>query len=138
MNTETTDRRSVLDLTIASRRRTAEKVVAEFVEGIGQTGVANAIKWGGVEVIVAEQVVALLTRFEEIRDEDGIDRALEFAASRSDDATRQLGWYDPTSTSTSIASTMVDQAMYKAHRRIIEIAEELRESAAVDAEEDQR
>ena len=138
MNTETTDRRSVLDLTIEGRRTQSEKVVADFHESIRKGDVASAIKWSGVEVIDAEQVVALLTRFEEIRDEDGLDRALEFAAARSDDATRQLGWYDPTSTSTSIASTMVDQAMYKAHRRIIEIAEELRESAAVDAEEDQR
>ena len=135
MNTETTDRRSVLDLTIEGRRTQSEKVVADFHESIRKGDVASAIKWSGVEVIVAEQVVDLLTRFDEIRIEDGDERAFEYATARLEDAERQLGWFDPTSQSTSVASTMVDQAMYKAHRRIVEVVAELRESAAIDAED---
>ena len=135
MNTETTDRRSVLDLTIEGRRTQSEKVVADFHESIRKGDVASAIKWSGVEVIVAEQVVELLTRFDEIRTEDGDERAFEYATARLEDAERQLGWFDPTSQSTSVASTMVDQAMYKAHRRIVELVAELRSSAAIDAED---
>lgn len=135
MNTETTTTRTVLDLTITSRRNSAEKAVADFAEGVAKTGYASAIKWSGVEVIVAEQVVELLTRFDEIRTEDGDERAFEYATARLEDAERQLGWFDPTSQSTSVASTMVDQAMYKAHRRIVELVAELRSSAAIDAED---
>jgi hypothetical protein len=133
-STETTTR-SILDVTVSSRRSSAVKIITDFRETIAAGRIADAIKWSGIEVIVAEQVVELLDAFDELRGEGTPDEeALEYLAYRREDAERQLGWFDPTSQSTSAASTLVDQAQYKARRRVLELADELLGSAALDAE----
>lgn len=129
MQTQTT-----LDMTRQAIRRRAENAVAEFASDVALNGIAHAISWSSVPAIVAEMVLADLTRFETALAEVGLDRAIEGAEQVRASHAQLAGYFDPTSHSTSASSTMVEAAKFKGHRAVVDMIDDLTGSHALDVE----
>ena len=120
------DRDTNLGMAIDWTRRSAQRKIDQFTASLRKHGVAHAIRYGAADAaIVAEKIVEMIDRVVAKAENDGLDAAIAYVAAVRDQATTQMGYFDPTSQSTSVASTLVAAAEFLAHRRAFEAADEM-------------
>ena len=129
-----TDKRTMLDLTIEARRRRAQGAVDEFRIDAEKNGIAHAISWGSVPAIVGEMVLDALSRFDYAVAEHGVERAVEMTAEVRENVARQVGYFDPTSHSTSASAVLTSGAEFQGHRAVYDLLDEIQGSHAMDVE----
>lgn len=132
-NTTATEH-TMLDLTVHGERYRAQAAIDRFNEDAAKSGIGHAIQWHGTEATVAEMAIDAIDRFVAAIDEHGVEAAMQTAAKIREAREKMIGWFDPTSTSTSVMSSAVNAAEYKGNRFIIEMMDEF--AAAYQADLD--
>jgi type VI protein secretion system component VasF len=129
------------DLTITEQAlrfyaRKDGETLAKFRQEITSgASISHALSWGATDIIVAERrqaaAEALLNQAREV----GAQGVQDAAEAIRETVEREIGYFDPTSTSSSASAAFVASAQFKAARAVLTLLDEVATCVTMDAAE---